>query len=218
MTNKNPKLSYVYALTNFYHSDVFERLMTLGSDAVVMYLMLRSEIFNTNYMIEYDKSVELYVADRMVLSTAEVRAYLQQMVKMELFDPYLLKKHRLLTSQAIQTTYMESTIKLKRKSVFFSLHHILVPMNKRKEFHMAISENDPQVVVMYDVATYQKICSLRGNQTDVQEDIENVGKALVEWTRRVEKRGLKEGRKKEKKRLLLFADDAESISENSDET
>ncbi len=190
--------------------------MTLGSDAVVMYLMLRSEIFNTNYMIEYDISVELYVADRMLLSTAEVRAYLRQMVKMEIFDPYLLKKHHLLTSQAIQTTYMESSIKLKRKSISFPLHHILVPMNKRKEFHLAISENDPQQVVLYDVATYQKIWSRRGNETDVQNDIEEVGKALVEWTKRVDNRALKAGVKKEKKRLLILADDEKSTSENSE--
>lgn len=212
MINNNPKLNFVGILTNFYHSDVFERLMALGSDAVVLYQVLMMDIYNVNYEMMYDDGVELEVAGRMHLSTAEVKAYLHEMLKLEIFDSYMMKQYSILTSQEIQVNYMVSAIKLNRKSVEFDINHILVPMSKRREFRLILHKKNPNVVKMYDKPEYEELCAAHGNATTMQRAIEYKGQALVKRRERIEARGRKAAAKKAKKQQLHDKETDEAVA------
>ena len=186
MMNSNPRLTYVGVCTNFYHSALFFRLMKIGCDAVVIYTMLAMEVYNHNYEIEYDDGLEIDVARRIDRSPSYVHAIVLELVKMEIFDPYLMKKYHILTSQSIQEGYVMSCVKLTRKMVKIPLDRILLPTSQRRKYHLGILNEQADMVVMLVPPAYIKTFKHFGSETAMQQHIDYTGKALVAHRQRVE--------------------------------
>ena len=184
--NSNPRLTYVGVCTNFYHSALFFRLMKIGCDAVVIYTMLTMEVYNHNYEIVYDDGLEIDVARRIDRSPSYVHAVVLELVKMEIFDPYLMEKYHILTSQSIQEGYIMSCVKLTRKSVKIPIDRILLPTFQRRKYHMGIPNEEADMVVMFLQPAYTKAFKHFGSETAMQQHIDYRGKALVAHRQRVE--------------------------------
>lgn len=133
----------------FRNSKILDLKEDYRSEGLLFYMQLLSTIYSKGHYIIWDRSTNRDFRQAYEYTDAQIKQYIDAVLKVDLLSKVLFEKYNVLTSDAIQERYLYST--KKRERIYYVEEYLLIKFENFRSIPQPVVVVDVNGVFKYDI-------------------------------------------------------------------